>query len=323
MSKFAKFASILRQVTVLLVFGIAASLAADNGVVVTNGSGVTLKTKDVGAGVQMSQVGLSDSTGALIYGTAGISNANVVSIQGIASGTAVPISGSVSVTGTGAFNLSQVNGVSVATAASGIAKVGLTDSSGIGITSTGQALDINIKSGGTQLAGSTTSGSGGSLVMCATTTSAPVNTTAQNNFFSCDTSGAIRVTQNIVDPCQNPAQAKSSVAIGISSATTTQLVALSGSTVIYVCGYSLTISQVATTANTIKFQYGTGAVCGTGTTDLTGVIGAGGITAGPPIVLAVPPSATIFKTTAGQALCAITAIGASASFQGVLTYVQI
>jgi len=44
-------------------------------------------------------------------------------------------------------NLAQVAGATVATAASGIQKVGLTDGSGNAITSTGAALDVNIKSG--------------------------------------------------------------------------------------------------------------------------------------------------------------------------------
>jgi|GEM_PF-5668624 len=44
-------------------------------------------------------------------------------------------------------NHTQINGAAVATAASGIAKVGLTDGTGTAITSTGAAIDVNIKSG--------------------------------------------------------------------------------------------------------------------------------------------------------------------------------
>lgn len=123
------------------------------------------------------------------------------------------------------------------------------------------------------------------------------------------------------DPCQNTNATKSSVAINISSATTTQLVALSGTLSVYVCGFSLTISQVVTTANTILFEYGTGASCGTGTTVLTGLYGAGGITAAQPIVVS-EYGLTLFTAPAGNALCALTAIGGSGSFQGVLTYIQ-
>jgi hypothetical protein len=42
--------------------------------------------------------------------------------------------------------------------------------------------------------GSTTSGQSGVLTLCSTSTSAPTNTNGQSNAFSCDTSGAIRVT---------------------------------------------------------------------------------------------------------------------------------
>lgn len=124
------------------------------------------------------------------------------------------------------------------------------------------------------------------------------------------------------DPCLSNKIAKTSAIINITTAATTQLVALSGITIIYVCDFSLTISQVVTTANTLKFVYGTGASCGTGTTDLTGAFGAGGVTAAAPIVVTSSSTATTFKTPAGNALCATTAIGATAFFSGVVTYVQ-
>ena len=115
---------------------------------------------------------------------------------------------------------------------------------------------------------------------------------------------------------------KSSVAINITSATTTQLVAISGSTAIYICGFSFTISEVVTTPNTLQFEYGTSTNC-TGTNKLTGLYGGGGVTAGDPIAIAYGNgNATVFSVPASNGLCALTAIGASASFQGVLTYVQ-
>lgn len=83
--------------------------AADNAVVVTAGSGITMKSKDVGAGVQAMQPILSDSSGNSIYGTAGTANANVLSVQGIASGTNLPVSQgtaanlNATVVGTGTF----------------------------------------------------------------------------------------------------------------------------------------------------------------------------------------------------------------------------
>lgn len=129
-------------------------------------------------------------------------------------------------------------------------------------------------------------------------------------------------TDQYVDPCQSPNIAKSSVAISIATATTTSLVGVSGSTTVYVCGFVFTASQVITTANTLVFEYGTGATC-TSPTALTGTLGAGGITAGEPILVhAGNAGQTIFKSAASAGICALTAIGASGSFQGVLTFVQ-
>lgn len=136
-----------------------------------------------------------------------------------------------------------------------------------------------------------------------------------------DTSLVVISSPNGGDPCQNPSVTKSSAAISISSATTTSLVAVSGSTTVYVCGFSVTINEVITTANTILFEYGVGAAC-TSPTVLTGTYGAGGITAGAPIVISAYPGHTIFKSAASAGICALTAVGASGSFQGSITYVQ-
>jgi len=102
-------------------------------------------------------------------------------------------------------------------------------------------------------------------------------------------------------------QCDKSVVFNSTSAATTQLVALSGSQVIYVCGYSLMIQGVATTPASIKFVYGTGSNCGTGTTDLTGTL-TGSTVAGSALEVSVGNGlGTIFRTTAGQALCMTTA----------------
>lgn len=124
------------------------------------------------------------------------------------------------------------------------------------------------------------------------------------------------------DPCLSNTVSKSSAVINISTAATTALVAPSGAFTIYVCDFSFTISQVVTTANTLKFVQGTGAACVTGQSDLTGLFGAGGVTAGIPITVTAASSGSVFKTAASGGLCATTAIGASAAFQGVLTFVQ-
>lgn len=122
-----------------------------------------------------------------------------------------------------------------------------------------------------------------------------------------------------VDPCLSPSVLKSNVAINISSATTTQLIALQPNTVIAVCGFLLSATG-ATTATTAQFEYGTGSSCGTGTTVLTGTMGA--TTAASPAVIVFSPSGNAqFKIPAANALCLVSA-GGTPSIQGYLTYVQ-
>jgi hypothetical protein len=141
--------------------------------------------------------------------------------------------------------------------------------------------------------------------------------------FSPSTTSTVTLanTAGTGDPCQNPSVAKSSAAIAISSATTTQLVGLSGSTVVYVCGFLA--SATAGTNPSLQFEYGTGSSCGTGTTVLTGAM-ATGVTVSataPGPIFADPRGATAFKTAAGNALCAVTA-GTTPNFQGYVTFVQ-
>ena len=121
----------------------------------------------------------------------------------------------------------------------------------------------------------------------------------------------------VTNPCNSTAP-RSHIKVAITTATTTELVPLTTGNVIYVCEFSLTISQVVTTANIIKFVYGTGTACATGTTDITGGFGTGGVTAGIPISV----NGGGFKTPISNALCATTTIGASAAFSGVVSYIS-
>lgn len=129
-------------------------------------------------------------------------------------------------------------------------------------------------------------------------------------------------TPGSTDPCQSPSALKQSAAINISSATTTQLVAPVAGKAVFVCGFDLTISQVVTTANTLDFITGTGATCGGSTVTNTGLYGAGGVTAGIPIHVQSSGSGTVFQAASASGVCAVTAIGASGSFQGIITFVQ-
>jgi hypothetical protein len=115
-----------------------------------------------------------------------------------------------------------------------------------------------------------------------------------------------------------PAQlgpAGQSAAINISRATTTQLVAPTGSTQIYVTAWDV----LANSASGLTLEYGTKTAnpCDTGTTALTGAYNfaaqSGISRAGGPQPLYVIPQ--------GNALCAVTS-GASVSLAGSVSYTQ-
>jgi hypothetical protein len=123
-----------------------------------------------------------------------------------------------------------------------------------------------------------------------------------------------------IDPCAFGQ--KSSVAINISSATTTSLVAVSGTTAVYVCGGSITIAGSATSADSAQIEYGTGAAC-TGTHALTGVMGSGdaAVSTTPTVVQFGGGSSTSMTAPASNGVCLVSA-GTTVSIQGWLSYIQ-
>lgn len=103
-----------------------------------------------------------------------------------------------------------------------------------------------------------------------------------------------------------------SVSISVAAATTTQLVAISGTTRIRVCAFTLVSAGV----NTAKFVRGTGAACATGTADLTGAMTFA-------TASNVPMSSGagwLFQGNAGDALCLTTT--AAVQMSGFLSYAQ-
>jgi hypothetical protein len=126
-------------------------------------------------------------------------------------------------------------------------------------------------------------------------------------------------TQNN-DPCSYAA--KSSASISVTSATTTSLVAVSGSTTVYVCGLAMTIAPSATSADTAVIEYGTGAAC-TSPTALTGTLGNGDLTTttGVAVVSYGSGGATVMKSASSAGICILSA-GTTVNIQGILTYVQ-
>lgn len=103
----------------------------------------------------------------------------------------------------------------------------------------------------------------------------------------------------------------SQVAATITAAATTQIIALSGTTVIRVCSYQVGIA----TTGTFKFVQGTGSNCGTGTADITP---ATNLIAGNVVAVSAGNN-SIFRTSAGGALCVAAVTG---NVQVFVTYAQ-
>jgi hypothetical protein len=101
------------------------------------------------------------------------------------------------------------------------------------------------------------------------------------------------------------------------AAATTQIVALSGTTKIYVC--SAVISNNNATPTTLKFVEGTGSNCGTGTADLSALMNIGATTTSP-ISIQYGASGALSTATAGDALCMTSS--AASSLEITLTYQQ-
>lgn len=118
------------------------AFAADN-YTATQGTGTTFRAQDVGTGILSPYFILGNTSGASILGTAGTSNSSVLSIQGIASGTAVPISGAITCA-------ACATAANQATEISSLATIATNTGAAI---PAGSALigDVNLRQGGTAL----------------------------------------------------------------------------------------------------------------------------------------------------------------------------
>lgn len=121
------------------------------------------------------------------------------------------------------------------------------------------------------------------------------------------------------DPCEDVSAIKLSAFANITTATTTALVAPSGTTNIYVCSYQVS-SFSTTTTNTVILENGTGAACATSPTALTPTYSNSTFTA--PIIWHEGPGATLFATGTSQGLCALTTVGSTPVISVKISYVQ-
>lgn len=125
-----------------------------------------------------------------------------------------------------------------------------------------------------------------------------------------------------LDPCQNGNIAKSSVFKNITTATTTAVIASSGSTVIYVCGYNLVMTGT-TTADTIFLEDGTGAACVTTQVQKTPNYSSGILTNGATAFTVGFGGQTVFSTASSGEVCAVTGtVATTPTISLMVTYVQ-
>jgi hypothetical protein len=277
----------------LLVTGPA--FAADNAVIVTPGTGVTMKSKDIGAGVQAMQPVISDTGGnALSTPTAGADGVSNTSTGLLSYGRNFVFNGTTwdrwlgDATNGGFVNVkTSVLPTGASTSANQSTEITALNSI---ITNTAAAIPAGSSIIGKVGIDQTTPG---------TTNGVQINT------------GTASIGNVGADPSSGKGT-PASVAISVSTATTTQLVAISGSTKIYVTSFDV----IAGGTGNITFEYGTGSTCGTGTTTLTGaynLTAQAGIAKGNGLgaILVVP---------AGNALCVLTS--AAVQMSGSVSYQQ-
>lgn len=128
-------------------------------------------------------------------------------------------------------------------------------------------------------------------------------------------------TPGVTDPCLNSSVLKTTTAINVTTATTTAIAAVSGTTAVYPCGGVITIDQSATTADTALFEFGTGAACAAPTKTLTGTLGGGVVptTGNSAATVVVLPE--MQGSASANGFCIVSA-GTTVNIQGYFTYVQ-
>lgn len=126
-------------------------------------------------------------------------------------------------------------------------------------------------------------------------------------------SESVVIYNGTADPCAAAWIAKSSTAVNISTATTTQLAVSTGTQRVYACGFKATMMGTLPTA---LFVTGTGSACGTGTVSVTGTYAP---TAGS-VLSPFVERTTNFISPAASQVC-VTSGGTSPSIQGIFVYV--
>lgn len=219
-----------------------------------------------------------------VFGTAGTADADVLTVQGIASMTPLLAT----VTNAGTFAVQSVEGAGA-------------------LLTSSQLLDDIV---GVEDVGET---AGGGLARMGSvrrdTAASSAGAAGDNATVNTDDLGRLWMRNG--DPCSDPARV-THAAISESTAATNEIVALNGSDLIFVCSYK----WVTTAANSLSWTRGTGTDCATGTAAIEGAqpYGAnGGVTE-------AGGGAALFSVPAGNALCLVSS--AATAHAGRVSYVR-
>lgn len=238
----------MKKLLILLGLLLASpAFAVDNTVIVTPGTGITMRSKDVGSGVESMIHILGDTSGNPIYGTAGTANANILTVQGIAAMTPLlaTVTGTVAATQSGTWNVTNISGtISLPTGAA---------------TSANQSTEI------TSLA--TIATNTGAAIPAGTAIIGKV-TTDQTTHGTTDLVAAditkIAGVAAVADPCQTAAKVYTPV--NVVTATNVIITAVSAKKK-YICGIFL---YPGGTDNIAVYQATTATSCATAAADIFG-----------------------------------------------------
>jgi len=178
-------------------------------------------------------------------------------------------------------------------------------------------VDIGAINGVTPLMGAGNTGTGSPRVTIATDQAA-IAAAGQGATGSAVPSGAVYMGAKSTGNLTGLIQCDSSVLINTASAATAELVSLTSSQVIYICGWEIHTSSAS--ANNVNLAYGTGTNCGTGTTVLSSIVRFPAGVTGLQGKVSVTPFFKGMKTAASNALCVTTS--AAVQVDGVVYYTK-
>jgi hypothetical protein len=127
------------------------------------------------------------------------------------------------------------------------------------------------------------------------------------------------VALNSTDPCQSSSIVKQHVFKNITTATTTAIVAPSGTLNVYICGIDFQLNS--TTASTVLFEFGTGTACATSPTAVSATYSNGALVS-ETVHMGFGGHSYFAPLGAGQGFCAVSTVGAGPTIAVDVTFIQ-